>query len=200
MEINSASIKEQIPYYLSDPQKQKLVEALEQFEKFHGNCDYFLNRYSDELLQGDGWTKLRIRRFDSGEDGSILGIILSNTCDVSHENPRDLPVKITFAPIIPLAKYIDLLKIKGVDPDKIHNKVSSIEKQTVSNIFFLPAAGYLKESHIALLDEVYTMPVKIFESESEKTKAFTLSMFGFFLFIFKLSYHFCRFSEAVPRN
>ena len=78
--------------------------------------------------------------------------------------------------------------------------MTSIKEQKVTGIFFLPAGGGLQEDHIALLDDIYTMPGKVFEEEKAKSKAFTLSQIGFYLFVFKLSVHFCRFQEQVARN
>jgi hypothetical protein len=201
MEITSDSIKEQIPYYLTEQQKEGLLRALNNFNKDPIiETDYYSHNYQDELLQGDGWTKLQVRNFDTGERGSILGIILSNTCDVSPDNKRNLSTKITFAPLIPLSAYVALLEKVKIDNNKIINKITSIKEQRVTSIFYLPCGGSLKEDYIALFDELYTMPSKVFESEKEKSKVFTLGLFGFYLFIFKLSIHFCRFHEDVARN
>jgi hypothetical protein len=202
MEITHDSIKEQIPYYLTEAQKEGLLKALNKFIKDPiRETDYYDSYgHKDELLQGDGWTKLQIRNFDTGEKGAILGIILSNTCDIAPDNKRDLPTKITFAPLIPLSAYITLLERSGIDPNKIKNKVISIKEQKITNIFYLPASSVLKEGYIVLFDEIHTMPSKVFESEEAKSKIFTLGYLGFYLFIFKLSIHFCRFNEDVVRN
>jgi hypothetical protein len=197
MEITSDSLKDQIPYYLTQGQKEGVLRALSDFPD---NIDYYLNDYHDVLLQGDGWTKLQIRRFDTGEGASILGIILSNTCDIAPENIRDLPAKIVFSPLIPLSSYVSLLQKSGIDSNRIRNKVLSIKEQKVTNIFFLPAGSNLQEDHIALLDEIHNMPNKVFELEKAKSKVFTLSLIGFYLFVFKLSVHFCRFQEKIARG
>lgn len=197
MEITADSLKEQIPYYLTQGQKEGLLKALKDFPII---TNYYLNGYQDELLQGDGWTRLQVRRFETGEGASILGIILSNTCDIAPENKRDLPANIIFAPLIPLSAYVNLLDRTGIDLGRIRDKVASIKEQKVSSIFFLPAGSGLQEDHLALLDELYTMPARVFELEEAKSKVFTLSLLGFYLFVFKLSVHFCRFQEQVTRN
>ena len=196
MEITPESLRDQIPYYLTTDQKDSLIKALKDFPV---ETNYYFNAYQDELLQGDAWTKLQLRRFENGEKESILGIILSNTCDVAPENKRDFPVNITFAPLIPLPAYVSLLGQAGVNPSQIQDKVTSIKEQKVTSIFFLPSGGGLQEDHIALLDQIYTMPAKVFELETAKSKLFTLSLIGFYLFVFKLSVHFCRFHENVTR-
>jgi hypothetical protein len=201
MEITPESIIEQIPYYLTEPQKEGLLRALNNFNRGQLiETDYYSYNHQDELLQGDVWTKLQFRNFHTGEKGSILGIILSNTCDISPDNKRDMPTNIIFAPLIPLSSYIDLLEKVKIDQDKIQNKIISIKEQRVTSIFYLPRGTVLRDDHIALLDEVYTMPSKVFESEKEKAKFLTLGHFGFYLFVFKLSIHFCRLHENVARN
>ena len=197
MEITSDSFKEQIPYYLTQGQKEGLLRALKDFP---ARINYYINGYQDVLLQGDGWTKLQARRFETGEGVSILGIILSNTCDITPENKRDLPANIIFAPLIPLPAYVSLLEKVGIESNRIQDKVTSIKEQKVTSIFFLPAGGGLRGDHIALLDEIYTMPAKVFELEKAKSKVLTLSLIGFYMFVFKLSVHFCRFQEQIARN
>ena len=68
---------------------------------------YLLDRFQQEMLQGDGWKRLQLRNFETGEKIFINGVVLSNTCDVAPDNQRDLPVRIIFAPLIPLAVYVE---------------------------------------------------------------------------------------------
>jgi hypothetical protein len=196
MELTPDSLKQQIPYYLTQEQQDGLIKALRDFPK---NTNYYLDAYQNEVLQGDGWKRLHIRNFETGEKKRILGIILSNTCDVTPENRRDFPVKITFAPLIPLHSYVALLMKSGINSTQVQSKLAAIKDQRVTSIFFLPTGSGLQEDYIALLDDLHTMPAAAFELEQEKSKVFTLSQIGFYLFLFKLSVHFCRFHEQVAR-
>src|SRR5262249_26177507 len=74
----------------------------------------------------------------------------------------------------------------------------AIRKQHVTNLFYVPAGSGLEVDHVVLLDDVHTMPAEVFATE-RGTKIFTLSQAGFYLFIIKLSLHFCRFHEALIR-
>src|SRR5690242_3972081 len=113
MEITSGTIRDHLPYYLTEEAKSGILKELENFHL--GKMQYYLfNRYQDEMLQGDGWRRLQLRNFNTGEKIHINGMVLSNTCDVSPENRRDLPVKIIFAPLIPLEAYVETLKRAGV--------------------------------------------------------------------------------------
>lgn len=197
MGITLEDIKEHIPYYLTQEDKKGLVKALKDFPE---KMNYYTTKHQDELLQGDGWNSLDIINLETAERKSIKGIILSNSCDISQENPRDLPARIIFAPIIPLSLYEALLTKNGIDLAKVSSKVSSIKLQKVTSLFYLPKGGCLESDHIAVLDDLHTLPIQFFFKKIDREKQFTLSQAGFYLFLFKLSIHFCRFHENVFRD
>jgi hypothetical protein len=197
MEITVESIKEQIPYYLTEEMKNGIVDEL---KKFPDKMQYYLiNKFADEILQGDGWTQLQVRNFDTGEKIGINGIIISNTCDVSPENKRDLPTNILFAPLMPLDAYEKMLEDAGISKTNIRDKIDAIRRQVVTSLFFVPSGSGLQQDHIAILDDVHTMPAAVYLDGAQKMKIFTLSQSGFWLFVLKLSIHFCRFHENVIR-
>jgi hypothetical protein len=190
-------IKLFLPKYLSPSEKSQLYSEL---SKFPDNTNFYLTDDSlkDDLLQGDGWRGFVAIDFASGSRKFVSGIVLSNSCDISPENHRDIPVKILFCPLIELAKYQDMLKSIGKNPDQILSITSSIKKQQVTSMFFLPEhAGVIKES-IILLDDIHAQPLASFVA-SERSSLFTLSQFGFYIFLLKLSIHFSRFQEGIKR-
>ena len=195
--ITVEDIKEHIPYYLTQEAKNGLVKALSDFPE---KINYYTAKDQDQLLQGDGWNSLDIINLETLEPKSIKGIILSNSCDISLENTRDIPARIIFAPIIPLSLYEALLTSKGIELSKVSSKVSSIKLQKVTSLFYLPKGGCLESDHIAVLDDLHTLPVQMFCKKTIREKQFTLSQAGFYLFLFKLSIHFCRFHENVFRD
>lgn len=197
MGIMLEDIKEHIPYYLTQEAKKGLVKALKDFPE---KMNYYTTKHQDELLQGDGWNSLDTINLETAERKSIKGIILSNSCDISQGNPRDAPARIIFAPIIPLSLYEALLTKSGIDLEKVSSKVSSIRLQKVTSLFYLPKGGCLESDHIAVLDDLHTLPVQGFFKKTDREKQFTLSQAGFYLFLFKLSIHFCRFHENVFRD
>jgi hypothetical protein len=196
MQISEQSIRDNIPYYLTSEQKAGLLKALNDFPH---NINYYFSGYENDVLQGDGWKELKIVSFKTGQKESIRGIVLSNSCDVSSENKRDIPMNITFAPIIPLSEYRKLLELSGIDPETVKQKISTIIQQKVTNIFYLPAGSNLEQEYLALFGDIHSMPTKAFDEDKNKMKLFTLSQIGFYLFIFKLSIHFCRFHENIAR-
>lgn len=197
MSISEESIQSQIPYYLTQKAKEGLVEALRGFPE---KTNYFTTLYKEKILQGDGWNKLEVLNFEDGKRKEIKGIILSNSCDISSENHRDFSVNLTFAPVIKLENFKIKLLSEGIDPKKIEAKLQSIREQKVSSLFFLPQGGALDADYIALFDDIHTMPFGRFEKKADRVKQFTLSQVGFYLFLLKLSVHFCRFHEEILRD
>lgn len=185
MGITVEDIKEHIPYYLTREAKEGLVKALKDFPE---KMNYYTVRHPGELLQGDGWNSLDIINIETAERKSIKGIILSNSCDISPENTRDLPARIVFAPIFPLSLYENLLTQSGIDLNKVSSKISSIKLQKVTSLFYLPKGGCLESDYIAVLDDLHTLPVQVFCKKPDREKQFTLSQAGFYLFLFKLQH------------
>lgn len=188
----------QIPYYLTEHQRGCLKNALAGFTS--GASVSIVSRQDEHtLLQGDGWRELTVFNFSNGERMNVKGIVLSNSCDVSSGNSRDITAKIVFSPIIKLSNYISRLKRSGVSQDGISSKVDAIRRQHVSNIFHIPSNSYLEEEYISLLDDVHSMPLDVFHRNEGAEKLFSLTMVGFYIFVLKLSVHFCRMHEEVER-
>lgn len=197
MQITSESIQDQIPYYLSQKAKENLAKALDNFPR---QIEYYINRYSDETLQGDGWTSVDVIRFEDGSRKLIKALLLSNSCDIAPENKRDLPTKLSFASMVKLDRYQEFLTRGGLDSERIKAKVKAIKEQRITSLVYLPKGSTLDEDYVALLDDIHTVPYQAFQSRNEKKKLFTLSNVGFYLFVLKLSVHFCRLHEEIIRE
>jgi hypothetical protein len=193
------TLRQFLPYYLTGEQQNRLAKELSDFDS--NKPFYILNTtlYQDELLQGDGWTKLMVANLETGDRKSIQGLLLSNSCDISPENKRDLPTSVTFAPIVEVDQLKSWLAASQLEPNKIDNKLRDIRDQNVSSIFYLPPGGPFTKEHVALLGQVHSMPIKMFQAALGRTKLFTLDTLGFYVFIVKLSIHFCRLREHVNR-
>lgn len=202
MTFDADAFRQQLPYYLTAAPAQK--EFLTELKKLIEGADrgYYIPKgydgYTAEMLQGDGWRGFKVYSFRLNDLHDARGIVLSNSCDISPENQRELPPNVTYAPIIKLSKIVERFKACGLEQDRIASRLSNIRAQRVSNLFYLPADGLLDEDHVALLDDLHSMPIDIHRQAAEKL--FTLSMAGFYLFAFKLSFHFCRLHENVDRK
>lgn len=197
MELNIDALQNQIPSYLTKEAKEHLVKALNDFNK--KPISYYTNLYPQKTLQGDGWTGLDLISIETAERKQVKGIFLTNSCDIDPNNKQDLPPNIVFAPIIKLSAYAKLLEQANITKEKITNKLNSIREQKMNNIFYLPKGASLQDEYAALLDDIHSVTLQIF-TKNKPTKIFTLSQVGFYLFLFKLSVHFCRFHENVARD
>ncbi len=201
MTLDAETLKQQIPYYLTaEPAQKALLDGLEALKQ-GATAGYFIQMLFDphakSMLQGDGWMGFQVFSFGSGRRSSVRGIVLSNSCDLSPENERALPAKITFTPIVKLSAIRARFEERDFDPVQVEGKLNAIRKQSVTDMFYLPTDGPLSEEYVALLSDLHSMPAT---AHKQDEKLFTLSMAGFYLFIFKLSVHFCRLHEKVVRT
>jgi len=203
MDFDAESLQKHIPLYLTDPAalKREIRAFIRSGNGETREMNYFLpsshDRFKNDMLQGDIWSGFQTFIFSSGERKAIKGIVLSNTCDTSPENKRDLSRRVTFAPIMKLNAIQNLYEQSKLDKTAISAKITAIKSQEVTSMFYLPAGGVLNEDYVARLDEVHSMPLSAHKPSS---KILTLNNFGFYLFVVKLSIHFCRFQENVDRN
>ena len=203
MEFDAENLQKQIPFYLAAEDQQALIRELKVIAD-GGAADYLLGEYRDSfkdvMLQGDGWRGFQLFIFESGMRRSVRGVVLSNSCDVDPENPRDVPARVIFAPLVKLSVYEALLTASRIDATKVQAKLASIRSQKTTNVFFLPASGALTEDYVVRLDEAHSMPVAAHIGDADRKKLFTLSNAGFYMLVLKLSVHFCRLQERVNRK
>ncbi len=195
-------IKRYLPQYLSAESQKELFSELKSFPE---NIDQRLYISSDSvntIFQGDGFTDLLIINLPSSEIKPVPAMILSNTCDISPLTKRFLSIRLVYAPIIQYEKYRRMLLVnEKVKHSNIYNHLESIKKQYVSNIIYLPKGKRLKYDAIVLLDRLTNCSAEIITKEMvEKRRLFTLSNYGFYLFLIKISIHFTRVREGVDRG
>lgn len=205
--ISMEEVEKYLPQYLSGPATASLFSELKQFPE---NIDKRI--YTDKLkndpsiYQGDGLRDLLYVNLPELKANPILGMIFSNTCDVSEENKRLFDSRLAFAPIFNLEKYKNALIKKYVDPGKkqltsIVSHIDDIKKQNISHIFYLPKCGSLEDDSFVFLDRINNLPASYFDANKIKdNRAFSLSDYGFYIFLFKLSVHFTRVRENVQRG
>ncbi len=186
-----------LPKYLTPSQKQDLYAEM---LKFPGSTQFYLHRpdLKDELLQGDGWQGFMAINFYTCKPKIVSGVILSNSCDISTANPRSLPVNILFSPLVSLSQYEQLLLAKGKTAAQVNSQFKEIRSQKVTSIFYLPPLAGVIEESVILLDNIHVHPLKNFLGLSREP-LFQLNQFAFYLFLIKLSIHFCRFQEGIQR-
>ncbi len=195
-----------LPRYLSDTSKNILIKELSKFPT-DGTKDVVYTsalKQVDYLLQGDGIDNVPYISFPNTDVGDIPAILLSNTCDMSTDNERLNPCRIMYAPIVRLEKYKSILCEKGIENKRVEQHIKDIKLQHITQILYLPKgnAGIgLSYEGIVFFDRAISIPLD--EKTNRKfvsNKLFTLSDFGFYLFLLKLSYHLSRVQERIDRK
>lgn len=202
-----SDFKNYLPQYLSSDASANLFSDL---KKFPSNIDnrLYTNSLSSEkiIYQGDGLNGLLSINLPNPTTKEVPSMILSNTCDVDSDNERLMETRLVFATIFQLEKYKNLLIKKFIDTglkteQSIEDHIALIKKQYISHIFYLPAGGKLQNESMVLFDRVNNLPNNYIERDDIPFKRiFTLSDYGFYLFIYKLSIHFTRIRENVSRT
>ncbi len=194
MELTQENLSKFFPYYFTEERKTKLSRML---AKHPIEKPYYASQEDNEPLQGDCWSGLTIYRFDDGIKDQIKGMVLTNSCDLAKENNRLFVPKLSFVPIIDLEKYLVQLKASGIEDARIAQHAKEIRAQEITSFFYLPANETLEKEHIAILHDVHSIPANACIAGNRRA---SLSDVGFYIFIFKLSIHFCRLQENVDRG
>lgn len=195
-------IKKYLPVYLSSSAEGALFGELKAFPK---NIDERLYtsylRKETVLFQGDGIKDMLVLNLPDTNIKPTPSIVISNTCDSDLDNKRLFEPRICYCPIFNLEKYKANLLKKGIETAKtIDNHIETIKKQQITQIFYLPKTEDLDDS-IVFLDRVNNCSNKYIDRDTIFHKRlFTLSDYGFYLFLFKLSIHFTRIKEGIERR
>lgn len=190
------------PKYLT-PESEK--ELLEELKSFPDNIDkrFYTNAliHDKSIFQGDGLEGFIVVNLPNPQISKAPCMVLSNTCDISTDNERPFPSAICYAPIFNLDKYkMGLLKRGVKSATSIDEHIKTIKKQRVTQIFYLPTGSNLQNESIVFLDRANNCSNHaVSREEVPKKRLFTLSNYGAWLFLLKLSVHFTRMADKVDR-
>jgi len=202
-----------LPSYLVDTEKDRLKQYLLQFfdPKHRENEKRYDNFYHTSppnyFLQGDLIKSIPSVFWDyqkgqySFQKSPV--ILLSNTCDVNEDNERLQEKQAIYAPITYLDFYLNALKEIGLTDEQIKSTYVNLRNQTYSNIFYLPPILKNGKEAVILFDTLYSQPATILQESLSKIntdRIASLSHFGLYLLLSKLSYHFCRVPENDDRK
>ena len=201
--IDLEEIKLYLPKYLSAESEQNLFKNLKDFPDNIDSRMYSSMLLDDQIIyQGDGLEGLLIINLPDSRIGKAKAMVLSNTCDIDINNVRMFSSSICYAPLFSLQKYIDKLKARKAAPaERISQFVQSLKQQRISQIFYLPEGGKLDSDSFIFFDKINSCDNSTIDRQQlAKTRLFSLSNFGLYLFLFKLSIHFSRIREGVDRG
>ncbi|RNC65704.1 hypothetical protein [Proteiniphilum sp. X52] len=193
-----------LPKYLSEESTKKLLREIADFPNILDGSLYTNRLQNDNIIfQGDAIKELPVINLPDTTIKKTPSIILSNTCDIDEANERAFPSHICYAPIFNLEKYINAVKRidKYKQEESLNQHIESIRKQYITQILYLPAGEGLDYEGIVFLDRINNCKNTIIERNNLKTKRlFTLSNYGHYLLLTKISIHFSRLQEKVDRN
>lgn len=191
-----------LPKYLSEEHYENLISQLRDFPENIDKRMFASGLEKNIIYQGDGIKDMPIV---SIEDLS-LGVkyrpcmVFSNTCDMDLANTRLFPTMILYSPIVEIEKYVRILEQNGISADKINNHLADVRAQKVSTAYYIPSVGDLGES-IIFFDRILNVSQRYIDRDTyADRRLFSLSNYGFYLLVFKLSIHFSRIREGVNRG
>lgn len=185
-----------LPNYLTVEDKKKLLGQLRQFP----DCTDYYGAIPGETepVQGDGWRGLCAIDFASGARELVLGLVVSNSCDIARARDPDQDQRLLFAPVLDLDRYLNFLRESGKAHDYIVSTSHNIRCQYTDRLFYLPAMHGLFGESVVPLDAIHSQPLSSIDPNAI-SRVWTLSTYGWYMLLFKLSIHFTRMSEAVSR-
>ena len=110
--------------------------------------------------------------------------------------------RILYAPLINYEKYkSSLLHRFEYKSEQVKNHLRDLKNQKITQALFLPKGANLSYDAIVFFDRMINLPISNkLVNQMTHNKIFTLSNFGFYLFLLKLSVHFTRIQEKIERN
>ncbi len=129
-------------------------------------------------------------------------MVISNTCDIDPDNKRLFPSQIVYSPIFNLNKYkTHLLMNSSKTEHQINDHIQSIKRQEITQIFYLPAIEDIIKESIVFFDRVCSCSNSYIDrNKLPRQRLFTLSDYGEYLFLLKISIHFTRIQDSVERK
>jgi hypothetical protein len=203
MSLSFEDVKRYLPQNLASP------EALfQELKSFPDNIDermfsrILCHDGSNSLYQGDVVGKFPILILPNRDTKDSLALLVSNTCDMDLDNPRDFYTPcVSYVPLINLNSYRESFIRRDFDKNKIDSYFASIRKQRISNMFYLPQFNETIGERVALLDRLISCENGIdFKNLALNNRVISLSNYGHYLFCIKISIHMTRLIENVERG
>jgi hypothetical protein len=199
-------IEAHFPKELSEQKKGRLREGLKQFTSTNSNSkiytDFYLFERHNYFLQGDLINDLRYPIWNSEnknyEKVYFNVIIISNSCDIDEANQRDVPKKVLIAKLFELSDFKEGLIQNHVE--NTENIIRNLKSQEYSNLMYFPPINGIE--YVAFLDELSWITndeLNLLKNDIQENRIASLDLFGYYLFMFKLSYHLCRLPEEADR-
>jgi hypothetical protein len=201
--IDLDDVRLYLPKYLSPDTEHKLLEDLNDFPNNIDSRMYgFTGKQADIIYQGDGIRDLLVVNLPSPDIRSLPSMVFSNTCDVDPANARKFFANVLYSPIISMVKYASLMVRRDVfSESSVEQHLAEIRAQRVVQVFYLPSGHNLREESLVLFDHIVHCDNRAIKRDDlENTRLFSLSQYGLYLFLYKISVFITRLHENVDRS
>lgn len=189
-----------LPSYLSEDTAKELFQDLKDYPNNLGRI-YTSLINGAYLYQGDGVRGLPMIHLPDTKIEQFPVLVISNTCDTDPENKRFDSPRLIYCPIVKLDRYRRFLESKKISSTRIDQYFASIRGQEITTRFYLPVGVGLNEECVAFLDNVINCSANELPAEDvKKNRIFSLSQYGWYILLIKLSIHFTRVREGVNRS
>ena len=193
-----------LPKYLSEESTGSLFNELSQFPNNIDSRIYSLAaaRENAKFLQGDGIKGIPTINLPDNQIRPSNVVIISNSCDIDSDNHRLFTSSVCYCPIYNLEKYRETLrrKLDSSAYPRIDQLIADIRSQRITQIFFLPRGASLEYEGFIFFDRICSFDnASLPHNPINDIRLFSLSNYGFYLFLFKLSIHFTRIRECIDR-
>ena len=198
----SEKIHQHLPVYLSPQDKRKLFAEISSFPDNIDSRIYSSNpKISDDVIyQGDIVANHPLVFLPDTSVQEKQVFIISNTCDIDLNNRRIKSPYIVYCPIIKFEAYEKLVSSYYESKEAINGHLTSVRKQRITSMFYLPRHGQVEES-IVLFDSSNSHRLDSCHLDNMlDNRVISLGNYGFMLFLVKLSIHFTRVEEGVNRG
>lgn len=208
MSLTLEKIEALFPKELTEQRKGRLREGLKQFLSTNSDSKLYTNFYLSEayshFLQGDMINDLRYPSWDKESKNYVKNyfnvVVISNSCDIDEANQshRGIPKQVLISKLFKLTDFQEGLIQNQVENSE--NIIKSLKNQEHSNLMYFPPIDGVE--YIAFLDElswVTNDELNLLKSDIKENRIASLDYFGYYLFMFKLSYHLCRLPEDIER-
>ena len=190
-------IRLSLPPYLSAESKRALLEQLLRYPQ---NTNYYGTIPGEtEPVQGDAWQGLEFLEFTTAQRQSVVGLIVSNSCDITAENDPDSDQCLLFAPILDMHLFARALRDAGKTEQAIDDTLNGIRKQEIHRLLYLPPGPGIEGESVVPLDRIQSQPLNSINTAKVR-RLFTLNQYGWYVLLIKLSIHFTRMQEKLERQ
>lgn len=196
-------IAKYLPRYLTATSEKELFAELKAFPE---NLDqrFYTTALHDEpaLFQGDGLRDLLVINLPDPTIRATNCMIFSNTCDIDPQNKKPIPASLCYARIFRLKEYSEMLQRRRLKQgEALDNHLLALRRQMITQVFYLPSGGKLDAESFVFLDRICHCPSDSVPRDGvSQRRIFTLSNYGAYLFLLKLSIHFTRLTDQVDRS